>query len=518
MALRLAKSTKKTFTASADVFALVESLDQWGRETFTVPHGINKGQPFGLSSFQKRLLVALFSRDIDGPTFRTLIYTLPRKLGKSMLLAFLLLAFMCPDSPAYREGCVGAVAAPTEKHCGYVADHMFALLETAGREDELRRRSDPRPGILEMCNCKVYLSTGSNWGGHGLGLDFAIIDECGLITKGQDELITGYYDALSSRDGQLIGLGTRGDNLIFNEMIENPDPRTHVICYGASKTDDPSDPATWAKANPDGGTIKPLRFLKDAHDKALHSGSLTEFCVWQLNMPLSPTRQLLLDYPTLTKAYRAKPEPIPGEPVHIGIDLGGSASMTAAVVAYEQSGLIKLLGAFPGADMDLITRGKRDLVGDLWHRAALDSDLIETSGSVSDLNEFLPAVVDMVGNHPVASVSCDRYRQAEFSTALARQKLACPVIYRGTGPRDGDQDIRATRRLFLSGSVNMVRSVLLEGSLGEADVKVSTTGACQLDKSHKTARIDVVSALVLACSAVVRAKDIPPTEYSVEVI
>lgn len=517
MALRLAKPPKVTI-GSPDVYALVDDLDAWGLATFRVPSGISKGEPFHLNPFQKRLVVALLSRDPDGPTFRTLIYSLPRKLGKTYLLAFILLAFICPDSPIYKKGCVGAVAAPTEKHAGFLADAMRALLETAGREDDLRRRSDPRPGLLEMGDCVIYLSTGSNWGGHGLGLDFAVIDECGLIAKNQDELITGYYDALSSRDGQLLMTGTRGDNAIFNAAIDNPDPRTHVVLYGADKTDDPSDPKTWAKANPDGGKIKPPRFLKDAHDKALHSGSLTEFCVWHLNMPISPTRQLLLDYQTLAKSYRSSVTIEPGEPVHIGIDLGGSASMTAATIAYENSGVIKVMGAFPCADLDLMQRGKRDLVGDLWHRCAVQGELIETSGSVSDLQEFLPELIDRIGNHPVASVSCDRYRQHEFETALARAKLSWPVIYRGTGPKDGDADIRATRRLFLAGAVTMKRSILLEGSLGEADVKVSTTGATQLDKSHIHARIDVAQSLCLACSALLRARDAVHPEYEIEVI
>ena len=154
--------------------------------------------------------------------------------------------------------------------------------------------------------------------------------------------------------------------------------------------------------------------------------------------------------------------------------------MTAATVAYELSGVVKVLGAFPGADLSLRDRGKRDLVGDLWERCALGGELIETSGSVSDLGEFLPALVAMIGAHPVRSVSCDRYRQAEFETAMARARIGWPVIYRGTGPKDGDADIRATRRLFIAGAVTMRRSLLLEGSMAEADVKVSATGACQL--------------------------------------
>ena len=64
----------------------------------------------------------------------------------------------------------------------------------------------------------------------------------------------------------------------------------------------------------------------------------------------------------------------------------------------------------------------------------------------------------------------------------------------------------------------MKRSLMLEGRMAEADVKVSSTGACQLSKSHPHARIDVAQSLVLACSALLRARDEIRPEYTLEVL
>lgn len=490
----------------------------WLRQKFKVPSGPSAGKPFALEPFQLEFVRAFLARDVDGPQYRTLIYSVARKQGKTALMAALLLGLMCPDSPIHVPGFAGAVAAPSEKHATYIANSMVEIMKAAGRGKEIKRRVDPKPGRVEIGDAVLWLSTGTRNSTHGLSISVGIIDEMGLISQNQGELVAGLYDSLAVKNGQLILVGTRGDSPVFADMIERPDARTHVTLYAAEKDDDPSDPEVWRKANPGLGSIKPVRVMRDAYEKAQASGSLTEFMAWSLNMPLTPGRELLLDYETLRRAYRDAPETIPGEPVHIGIDLGGSASMTAATVAYEQSGVVKVLGAFPGADLTLRERGKRDLVGDLWERCALAGELIETSGSVSDLGEFFPALVALIGPHPVRSVSCDRYRQAEFETALARERLAWPVIYRGTGPKDGDADIRATRRLFLAGAVTMARSLLLEGSMAEADVKVSATGACQLSKSHPHARIDVASSLVLACSALLRARDEVRPTYEVEVL
>lgn len=490
----------------------------WLRKNFVIPSGVRAGEPFELHPFQLEILREFFAKDHDGPTWRTLIFSTPRKQGKTMLMAALALALMCPDSPAHRPGFKGSVAAPTERHTLFVPNSMRDLMDAAGRGDELMRRADPKPGIVYIGNATLLLSTGTRSQGHGADLDLVILDECGLLSANQHEMVTGFNDAVSARNGQVLLTGTRGDSLFYNDLIDRPDARTCVVLYAADKGDDMGDPEIWSKANPGLGTIKPMRFLKDAHGKAVQSGSMVQFGAWQLNMPLSPSRELLLDYDVLAKAYRDDVEPIPGEPVHIGIDLGGSASMTAATWVYEQSGIVRVLGAFPGADLSLEERGKRDMVGDLWARCAAGGEIIETSGSVSDLAEFLPELIARIGAHPVRSVSCDRYRQAEFETARARARLDWPVVYRGTGPKDGDADIRATRRLFIAGSLQMRRSLLLEGSMAEADVKVSTTGACQLARAHQTARIDVVSSLVLACSALLRARDVVPPQFEVEIL
>jgi len=315
----------------------------------------------------------------------------------------------------------------------------------------------------------------------------------------------------------LLLLGTRGDSPEFNRLIDAKDPRTFKAVYAAELGDDPASPATWAKANPGLGPIKAKRFMSDSYEKAAAGGSLAAFQAWQLNMRLDPSRELLIDYHTLAKSYSETAEPTPGESCFVGLDFGGAASMTGAVVVYE-SGFIRLLGAFPSADMNLMDRGKRDLVGDLWQRCAVTGEIYQTSGSVSDLGEFLPELVKLIGPHPVRSVTADRYWEQECRTALYKANIQWPVNFRSNGPKDGSADIMATRKLFLAGAVKLKRSLLLEGSLGEADVRVAMTGSTRLDKSQHNSRIDIAQALTLAAGAMLRARETPEIEYEVEVV
>ena len=496
---------------------LADRFGEWLSNTFVAPAGPKRGKPFELHPFQRDFLRNYLRRDEDGPTFRTCILSLPRKNGKTALLAAILLGHMLPNSPIYIPGLRAAIVGPTAKHSKLLADAASDLMTAAGRGDECRVLWHPAPGRLVCGDGLCLLSTGAKTAGHGADLDLAIIDEAGLLPRRQSELFGNFFDALATKGGQLLVTGTRGDSPEYNRLLDSPDKRTHVTLHGADIGEDLSDQAIWAKCNPGLGPIKSRRFMEDAFEKAKTSGSLSAFGAWQMNQRLDPARELLLDYATLAKCYFPFAESKPGEPCHVALDLGGAASMTAGVVVYE-SGCIRVLGAFPSADMNLADRGKRDLVGDLWTRCAEAGEILETSGSVSDLGEFLPELVKIIGPHPVASLTADRYREQECRTALYKAGIAWPVNFRSNGPRDGDADIRATRKLFLAQAVTLKRSLLLEAAIAEADVRVAGTGACRLDKSHHSARIDVAQALTMAAGAMLRARELPAIEYEVEVV
>ena len=354
--------------------------------------------------------------------------------------------------------------------------------------------------------------------GHGDDVDLSILDEAGLFPLRQAEIFDATYNSLAARDGSQILTGTRLDSPKFAEILDRPTPSNYVQLHAADQGCDPSDPKQWEQATPGGFKIKSKSFIKDAYERALASNAMEDFKTSHLNLPGNPVRELLIDYDTLARVYCEDPEICSEEPVHIGLDLGGSSSMTAATIAYETSGTLKFLGAFPSGELSLSERGKRDNVSDLWVRCQTEGTLIETDGMVSDIPQFLHALLEVIGPHPIASISCDRYRQSELQNALAQAKLGWKPVFRGQGPRDGDNDIRATRRLFKAGAVQMRRTLILEAALAESDVKRATTGASQLDKSHWTARIDIATSLILACSALLRARETVAPEMEVTVL
>lgn len=494
-----------------------EAVAAWARDSFVVPAGISAGQPLNLHPFQLDFLTAYLDTDEGSPRYRSLIFSLPRKTGKSTFMGFLLLARSLPDSPIYRPNFKAVCVAPTARFAKFVPQAAVDLMEAVGRGDEIALRHAPHPGLLEIGNGQCQLLSGDGKSGHGDDVDLAILDEAGLFPRRQDELFDATFNALAARDGSQILTGTRLDGPKFAELLEAPDPRTYVQLHAADKNADPGNPKQWERATPGGFKIKSKAFIRDAFEKAQASGNLEDFKTSHLNLPGNPARELLVSYDTLRNCYDEHAEPDPGEACFLGLDLGGSQSMTAACAVYE-SGLVRAIGAFPGQDVTLHERGKRDRVGNVYEQCEAEGSLFTTSGRITDLDEFLPLVVKMIGPHPVVNVSCDRYRREELLNALGRAKLDWHPVFRGQGPRDGDADVRSTRKLFLSGTLRMQRSRLIEAGIAEADVRVHATGAVQLVKSSLLSRIDVAQAIVLAASALYRERDAVTPEYEVQVI
>lgn len=489
----------------------------WLASAFVIPAGISAGQPFELHPHQLDFVRAFLERDSGSPRFRTLVHSLPRKTGKSTFMAALLLGLSLPDSPIYKPGFRGTIIAPTGRFAKFIPEAALAIMEAAGRGGEIRLKHAPSPGRLVIGKAEVQLLSGDGKSGHGDDVDLSIFDEAGLVPERQAELFDSSFNSLAARDGQQVLTGTRLDSPRFAEIIDRADDRTFVQLFTADPNDPLDDPETWAKATPGGFRIKALSFLRDAFEKAKATGTLEDFRTSHLNLPGNPARELLVTYDQLSACYVDDPQPDPGEQCWVGLDLGGSTSMTAACVVYE-SGIIRAIGAFPAEGMTLAERGQRDFVGGLYTHLADEGSLHLTSGRVTSLGEFLPLVAEMVGPHEVMTISADRYRREELLNALGRAGLSWPPVFRGQGPRDGDADVRATRKMFLSQSVKLKRSRLIEAGIAEADVKVHATGAVSLVKSSMRSRIDVCQALVLAVSALFRAKDLPPVEHEITVI
>ena len=178
-------------------------LASWCKERLIVPPGHPlAGQPMVLPEY-----VRAFLADALQPATHEALLCTGRKNSKTAGIAMFVLGLMV--GPLRRPGLrVGCVSISREKS-GELLAACRAIAETSGLEglDFLRT---PAPGLIRGPGGSVaeFLSADKS-AGHASGFDWSIVDELGLMTERDRDLIAGMRSATSARNGKLIALSIR---------------------------------------------------------------------------------------------------------------------------------------------------------------------------------------------------------------------------------------------------------------------------------------------------------------------
>lgn len=183
--------------------------------------------------------------------------------------------------------------------------------------------------------------------------------------------------------------------------------------------------------------------------------------------------------------------------VVIGIDLGGSASMTAAAFYWPETGRLECLGTFPSRP-SLLDRGQNDGVAGRYVEMQDRGELSTLGDATVPVAAWLKEVMAHVEGEPVSALTADRYKQAELGEAIDRAGIRAPVIWRGQGFKDGGEDVERFRRAAYDGKVRSAPSLLLRSAFADAVCLRDPANNLKLAKARSTGRIDAAAATVLA--------------------
>ena len=193
------------------------------------------------------------------------------------------------------------------------------------------------------------------------------------------------------------------------------------------------------------------------------------------------------------------PEPPPRKGICVvGLDMGGSASLTAASIYWPASGRLETHGSRAAPNRTYGRRGRADGCGGLYVDLARRGELRTYAGRVTPVRLFLGDLVDELAGEPVAAVLGDRYRDAEAHDALDAAGVHWPRVFRGLGWRDGAEDVRTAQTAIIEGRVKLGRNLALEAAIAESAVVYDAAGNPKLDRARAHGRIDALTAAVLA--------------------
>ena len=470
---------------------------QWAEQTLIVPTGLLRGERFQLYGWQREFLEGALA-----PGIREAGLSIARKNAKTGLIAALVLGYLVGPLrfPMWR----GIAVSETGVLAGELRRAITEIADASGLSDQITVKQSPPPGTVKgLDGSELTLLASDRASGHAVGADVCLIDEAGLIPESRRPLWNAVLSSVSGRDGRLIAFSIRGDSPMFSELAARADdPSVHWTEYAADGDAQLDDVEQWHKANPGLGTVKGMSYMEDASRRALATpADGASFRAYDLNQPGAPTKDLICDVQDWMGCVVEDADlPERDGLCVVGLDAGGSSSMTCAVGLWPRTGRMEAWAAFPAVP-DLRERGRNDGVGSLYEQMEERSELEVYPGRVTPVASFLLSVDDALKGERVVAIGADRYRRAEVEGALTEAGLRWPIEWRGQGASataDGSHDVRAFQRLVLGKQLKTRASLLMANAIRESEIRLDGSGNPALDKSRQKGRIDALSAGVIA--------------------
>ena len=490
-----------------------------GLERLRITEGPAAGAPMMLMPWQRRWI-----RGALRPGVQTAALTMARGGAKTTTTAALALAALMPAGPLSRPRGETLIIASSFAQAKIAFEHCLAFLDPAIEREPRAWRVENSANAARV----THRDTGQRLrcvGSdprrlHGPAPALILADEPAQWPPGQaDAMYAALETALGKQDGaRLLAIGTRpaDDRHWFAVLLDGGADyaQRHV------GTGEPFHRRTWEKANPSlrSPAFAPLlvAYRAEAKRAKLDASAAARFRALRLNLGSSETvSDTFVGLADWQACVVPAPPPREGMCV-VGLDLGGSASLTAAAAYWPATGRLEAWVAC-GAEPDLWERGRADGCGGLYVDLARRGELRTYKGRVTPVRLFLGDLVDDLAGEYVAAVLGDRYREAEAHDALDAAGVHWPRVFRGLGWRDGAEDVRAAQTAIIERRVQLGRSLALEAAIAESAVLYDAAGNGKLDRARAHGRIDALSAAVLAIAEGSRLAAAPPPPPAVMV-
>ncbi|MEM1039395.1 MAG: terminase TerL endonuclease subunit [Pseudomonadota bacterium] len=472
-------------------------------ERLAIPEGPNAGKPVKLAPFQKKFVRGALAKDVN-----TAVLSIGRGNAKTALSAGLALGALLGewDNQPKREILIAARTRDQARIAwNFVEGFSRSLPEDV--QEQLTFRRSPR----------LEIEFSGDGGGHivraiaadgksalGSAPTLVLMDERGHWAADQgDALEHALLSGLGKRGGRALIISTSApdDAHPFSKWIDEPQEGVYVQEHRPSPSLAADDRESLLEANPGAkhGIGSSLEWLEAQARRAIARGgsALTSFRLYNRNERVSgESRDVLLTVDEWLNCETAELPPRQGQVV-VGIDLGGSASMSAAAFYWPDTGRLEALGTFPSKP-SLGDRGRNDGVADRYVEMQDRGELSTLGDATVPIASWLVDVVKQVEGEEIAALTCDRYKQAEIGEAIDRAGIRAPIVWRGQGFRDGGEDCERFRRAAYDGKVRSQPSLLLRSAFADAVCLRDPANNLKLAKARSTGRIDAASATVLA--------------------
>lgn len=497
--------------ASRDAAAALRFLPR-----LIIPEGRLAGRKLRLAAYQRDFIRGAFAKDVA-----VALLSIGRGNAKTALSAGLALGHLTGEiAPQPKREII--FAARNRDQAKTAFGFLLGFIE--GLPDEDQGQFTIRRGS------KLEVETSENGGGLarviaadgksilGGAPTLAILDERAAWEREKgDALENAILSGLGKRDGRALIISTSAPDDVntLSRWLDEPPPGCYVQEHRPEPGLPPDDLGSLLVANPGSaeGIGPPKEWLLAQARRAVARGgsALSSFRNLNRNERVASDDRSVLVTTDEWLAAEVAPDALPARdgPVVLGVDLGGSRSMSSAALYWPLSGRLEVLGAFP-TKPGLGDRGAADVVSGRYQEMADRGELITMGDTTVPVGRFIADVVARLDGQAPAVIVGDRFRHAEFIEALRDAGLdRVPFVWRGFGWKDGSEDVERFRRALFEGKVNVLPSLLLRSAFADAITLVDPAGNHKLAKGRSTGRIDAAAATVLAVAQGARMNAVP---------
>jgi phage terminase large subunit-like protein len=272
-----------------------------------------------------------------------------------------------------------------------------------------------------------------------------------------------------------------------------------AMIYAADEGDDPFDPATWWKANPNLGVSLKLDYLAKQAAKAKREPSfLNDFLRLHLNVwPSQVTRRIPIERWNACDATRINEDDLAGRDCFAGMDLATKLDLTALVLLFpHEDGSCSLLCRFWLPESTVGDYGKKGQR--YWQQWADEGWLKTTPGDVVDY-DFIRAEVNELGKKfRIQEIAFDPWGATQIATQLGGDGFT--MVECRQGYKTLSEPFKEFEARIFSKRLRHGGNPILRYCVSNVAVDTDAAGNLKPAKDKSMGRIDGVVAATMALS------------------
>jgi phage terminase large subunit-like protein len=284
------------------------------------------------------------------------------------------------------------------------------------------------------------------------------------------------------------------------------DPSFYPVIYGAPREADWTSERTWALCNPGLNTTVKLDYLRQECRTAQSSPAYENtFRQLHLNQWVSSSAQWIPNAAWAGCASPVDPAALAGRACVAGLDLSEKNDLSALVLLFpDATGGYDVLPFFWCPEEDIRRRGERDHAP--YQDWVTGGFLTPTLGNLVDHEVIAEKIRDLGRRYAIREIGFDPWHGRQFAARLTAEGI--PMIEVPQSKQALSPVAHELERLVLSGRLQHGGHPVLAWCLSNAVAKVDHLENIVITKAAPSARIDGVSALLMALSrAIVQPAD-----------